>query len=71
VRSANSTRVGKKPASVLPAPVGATSSTERPARAFSSSSSWCARGCQPRLANQRAKVWGKGEARGRLGTVQT
>ena len=35
----NSTRLGKNPASVLPAPVGAISSTERPARAFAKSSS--------------------------------
>ena len=35
----SSTRLGKNPASVLPAPVGAISSTERPARAFASSSS--------------------------------
>src|SRR6476660_6626376 len=55
----NSTRLGKNPASVLPAPVGAISSTERPARAFANSSSWCARGIQPRLANQRAKGSGR------------
>lgn len=35
----NSTSVGKNPASVLPAPVGAISSAERSARAFASSSS--------------------------------
>ena len=35
----SSTRLGKNPASVLPAPVGAISSTERPARAFARSSS--------------------------------
>jgi hypothetical protein len=37
--SLKSTSVGRKPASVLPAPVGAISSTERPARAFAKSSS--------------------------------
>ena len=35
----NSTRVGRNSASVLPAPVGAISSTERPARVFAKSSS--------------------------------
>ena len=35
----NSTSVGRNPASVLPAPVGAISSAERPARAIASSSS--------------------------------
>jgi hypothetical protein len=35
----NSTRVGKNPASVLPAPVGAISSAERSSRAFASSAS--------------------------------
>jgi hypothetical protein len=34
----NSTSDGKNPASVLPAPVGAISSTERPARAFPNNS---------------------------------
>jgi hypothetical protein len=43
----------------LPAPVGAISNAERPARAFASSSSWCTRGCQPRCANQRANGSGK------------
>ena len=38
-RRRSSTSVGRKPASVLPAPVGAISSTERPARARASSSS--------------------------------
>ena len=37
--SLNSTSVGRNPASVLPAPVGAISSAERPARALASSSS--------------------------------
>src|ERR1051325_9471964 len=37
--SDSSTSVGKNPASVLPAPVGAISSAERPARAKRSSSS--------------------------------
>ena len=35
----NTTRVGKNPASVLPAPVGAIKSAERSSRAFASSSS--------------------------------
>ena len=34
----SSTKLGRNPASVLPAPVGAISSTERPARAFAKSS---------------------------------
>ncbi len=65
----NSTSDGKNPASVLPAPVGAISSTERPARAFASSSSWCARGSQPRCANQRANGSGSVTASGRSRTV--
>jgi hypothetical protein len=56
----NSTRLGRNPASVLPAPVGAISSAERPARALASRSSWCGRGVQPRLANQRANTSGSG-----------
>src|SRR6185295_8085884 len=60
--SLNSTRLGRNPASVLPAPVGAISSTERPARALASSSSWCARGVQPRPANQRANAAGNNAA---------
>ena len=39
VVSYNSTSVGRKPASVLPPPVGAISSTERPSRALASNSS--------------------------------
>src|SRR5207248_9983212 len=35
----SSTRVGKNPASVLPAPVGAISSADRASRAFASSAS--------------------------------
>jgi hypothetical protein len=35
------------------------SSTEPPARALAKSSNWCARGIQPRLANQRANGSGK------------
>ena len=38
-RSDRATRLGRKPASVLPAPVGAIRSTERRERAVSSSSS--------------------------------
>ena len=65
----NSTRLGKNPASVLPAPVGAISSTERPARAFASSSSWCARGTQPRLENQRTNGSGSVAMSARSRTV--
>ena len=61
-RSASSTRLGRKPARVLPAPVGATSRTERPARALARRSSWCGRGAQPRLSNQRRKRSGRGDA---------
>ena len=50
-----STSDGRKPASVLPAPVGAISRQESPDCAMSSSSSWCGRGCQPRLPNQPVK----------------
>jgi hypothetical protein len=67
----NSTKLGRNPASVLPPPVGAISSTERPARALAKSSSWCARGVQPRLANQRANGSGKIVARSRTVTRQT
>jgi len=37
--SLNSTKLGRKPARVFPAPVGAISSTERPARALVNNSS--------------------------------
>jgi len=66
----NSTNVGKNPASVLPAPVGAISSAERPACAFANNSSWCARGAQPRAANQRAKTSGNSAVCG-LSSVST
>ena len=59
--SISSQIVGRNPASVLPAPVAATSSAARPRRAASSISSWCRRGCQPRAANQslrRSRVSG-------------
>ena len=55
----SATRLGRKPASVLPAPVGAISRVERPALALSSSSNWCGRGAQPRAANQAAKGAGR------------
>ena len=48
--------VGRNPASVLPPPVGAISSTLSPARAASSMASWCGRGVQPCAANQRQSV---------------
>jgi hypothetical protein len=51
----NSTSVGKNPANVLPAPVGAISSTERSSRAFASKSNWCSRGDHPRAANHWRK----------------
>ena len=50
---------GRKPASVLPPPVGAISRAERPSCAASSIASWCACGRQPRLSNQRAKRGGE------------
>ena len=55
--------VGRKPASVLPPPVGAMSrSAGSPARA--SIASWCGCGDQPRRANQAAKRGGR-RGRGR------
>src|SRR6185503_3117160 len=45
--------VGRKPASVLPAPVAATSSALRPRRPTSSIASWWRRGRQPLDSNQR------------------
>jgi hypothetical protein len=39
VETDNSTNVGRNPASVLPAPVGAISNAERSSRAFCSKSS--------------------------------
>src|SRR5947209_10680061 len=50
--------LGRKPASVLPAPVAATSNALRPRRARSSISSWCRRGCQPLAWNQSATTGG-------------
>ena len=58
-RSCSDTSVGRNPASVLPAPVGAMRSVERPALAFSSSSIWCGRGSQPRAANHSANGEGR------------
>ena len=58
-RADSSTRLGRKPASVLPAPVGAISSAERPASAWASSSIWWGRGAQPRPANQPRKAGGR------------
>jgi hypothetical protein len=66
----SSTRLGKNPAKVLPPPVGAISSTERPARALANSSSWCGRGVQPRAANQRVKVSGRPATGSRTLTAQ-
>ena len=54
-RSQSATRLGRKPASVLPAPVGAISSVERRSATCRSSASWCSRGCQPRALNQAAE----------------
>src|SRR4051812_40366029 len=51
---------GRKPASVLPAPVAATSSAFRPRLASSSISSWCRRGCQPLDWNQSLTIGGSG-----------
>jgi hypothetical protein len=64
----NSTNVGRNPARVLPAPVGAISSAERSSRAFASSASWCSRGDHPRPANQRRKVSGRREDEKRSGS---
>ena len=54
----SSTRLGRKPASVLPPPVGATSSVAGSA-ARARSASWCGCGVQPRRANQAAKRGGR------------
>src|SRR5712675_2705538 len=58
----NSTSVGKNPASVLPAPVGAISSAERSSRAFAISANWCSRGDHPRAANHWRKRSGSSAA---------
>jgi hypothetical protein len=60
----NSTSVGRNPASVLPAPVGAIRSAERSSWAFASNSNWCSRGDQPRTANHRRKRSGSRSAEG-------
>ncbi len=57
-RSESWMRLGRNPARVLPPPVGAISSEWRPSRAFSSISSWCRRGRQPRRPNQSANCGG-------------
>ena len=62
-RSARSVSVGMKPASVLPAPVGAISSTDFPACALASSSIWWARGDQPRSANHFMNWFGQDRGR--------
>src|SRR3954453_15848570 len=67
--SASSQIVGKKPASVLPAPVAATSSALRPARARSSISSWCRRGSQPFDWNQPATTGGRRSVLDGIGSV--
>ena len=54
-RPARSIRLGRKPASVLPPPVGAISRAWAPSRAACTMASWWARGAQPRAANQSAK----------------
>ena len=46
------TRLGKNPASVFPAPVGAINKTLWPDCDLASNSSWCSRGSQPWLSNQ-------------------
>src|SRR5690606_12327862 len=51
-RALSSLMVGRNPASVLPAPVGAISIAEAPASVTRRTSSWCRRGSQPRCANQ-------------------
>src|SRR3569832_752828 len=66
--SVNSTKDGRQPASVLPPPVGAISRTERPCSALASNSSWCARGAQPREANQRWNTSGSSASFGAIST---
>ncbi|GEC33052.1 hypothetical protein EFR01_32230 [Sinorhizobium fredii] len=63
-RRVTSTSDGRKPASVLPAPVGAISKVLCPASARDRSSSWWARGRQPFSANHRRK--GAGNVRASL-----
>ena len=65
---ARSTRLGRKPASVLPPPVGAISSVSRPVPAWSSSANWCACGRQPRALNQPAN--GSGSPAGAASTIR-
>lgn len=57
-RFARSTRLGRNPASVLPAPVGAISSAECPPMDFSRRRLWWSRNCQPRPENHRENVCG-------------
>jgi hypothetical protein len=56
--SARSIRLGRKPAKVLPPPVGATSNTLSLACAVSINASWCGRAVQPFAANQSWKQAG-------------
>ena len=58
-RSVSSISDGRKPARVLPPPVGAISSALLPCRARSISASWCGRGAHPRLSNQRENRSGR------------
>ena len=57
-------RLGRKPASVLPEPVGAISSVELRRATCSISLSWCSRGCQPRASNQPRNTGGSSVATG-------
>ena len=70
-RAASSTSVGRNPASVLPAPVGAINRADRPARAFSRSAIWCARGVHPRAELERSfrEAWLPAKPMGPLATV--
>ena len=54
-----SVSAGKKPASVLPAPVGAINSVDAPDLVYSSNFIWCGRGVQPWLRNQLENVSGR------------
>ena len=58
-RSVSSINDGRKPARVLPPPVGAISSALLPCRARSIRASWCGRGAHPRLSNQRENRSGR------------
>src|SRR3569832_2028202 len=66
--SVNSTKDGRKPASVLPPPVGAISRTERPCSAKTNKTSRSAHSAQPRDANQRWNTSGNSASFGAIST---